>query len=420
MNSAAISHSVAPEKVMAFFDGELFAADAQAVAAHLDACTECAGLASQFRNMSESLSRWSVPQVPSRLDEAVKDYAAKAASKGSSSKPTALIRASTWNWRLWAIGGAGAMAGALLLLFGVMLSITVPSKKVGAPGMHMMIQPSEAGASRYAGPASLKSQMHNSLETPRSGAVAGLFGSATDAEGLSGSAAAPAPMIARAASLSITVKDITVSRASLDAILARNHGYSAELTVESAANAPRSLQASLRIPASGLSAAIGDLKTLGRVEKESQSGEDVTQQHIDLGERLKTARDTEERFRGILQQHTGNVADLLEVEEGIARVRGEIESMEAEQTAIEHRVDFATVDLQLTEEYKAEIISPTASLGARLHHALLAGYRNAANTVVGIVLLLAEYGLSVLIWIVIIPLPMLFLWRRYRKTRSRM
>jgi hypothetical protein len=227
-------------------------------------------------------------------------------------------------------------------------------------------------------------------------------------------------MIARTASLSITVKDLAVSRASLDAILARHQGYSAQLTVDTVANLPRSLQASLRIPAPGLSAAISDLKTLGRVEKESQSGEDVTQQHVDLAQRLKTARDTEERFRGILQQRTGTVADVLEVEEGIARVRGEIESMEAEQTALEHRVDFATIDLQLTEEYKAEIISPTASLGPRMHHSFVEGYRNASETVLGIVLFLMEYGPSILIWLAIIPLPAILLWRRYRKVRSRM
>ena len=113
-----------------------------------------------------------------------------------------------------------------------------------------------------------------------------------------------------------------------------------------------------------------DLKTLGHVEKESQSGEDVSQQHADLAERLKTARETEERFRGILQQRTGNISDVLEVEESIARVRGEIESMEAEQTGLEHRVDFATIDLELVEEYNEEIASelPRPSLCASTMH----------------------------------------------------
>jgi len=65
----------------------------------------------------------------------------------------------------------------------------------------------------------------------------------------------------------------------------------------------------------------------------------------DLLARLKNSRDTEQRFRAILQQRTGNVSEVLQVEEGIARVRSDIERMEAEQKALEHRVDFATIEL---------------------------------------------------------------------------
>lgn len=149
------------------------------------------------------------------------------------------------------------------------------------------------------------------------------------------------------------VKDFAASRSSLEAIVRQHHGYSAQLNVSTPEDAPRGLQTSLRIPAPDLSATIGDLRTLGRIEGESQAGEEVTKQHADLVARLKNARDTEQRFQAILQQHTGNVGEVLQVEEGIARVRGDIERMGAEQKALEHRVDFATIDLQLTEEYKA-------------------------------------------------------------------
>ena len=224
-----------------------------------------------------------------------------------------------------------------------------------------------------------------------------------------------APMIARTVSLSVVVKDFAASRSSLDGILARHHGYSAQLSISTPENAPRGLQASLRIPAPELSLAVADLKILGRVENESQSGEEVTQQHTDLVARLKNSRETEQRFRTILQQRTGNVVEVLQVEEGIARVRGDIERMEAEQKALEHRVDFATVELQLTEEYKAQLNPPAASVSTRVHNAFVAGYRNASETLLGILLFFAEYGPALLIWLMILVLPVIFVWRRYRK-----
>jgi anti-sigma factor RsiW len=425
MNTTA-EHRVAPEEIMAFFDGELSAADAQSVAAHLDSCSACASLASQFRSLSQSLARWSVAPLSQKLENAVNDFSAKASARSKSRKSSTPFRFSIWNWKLWAFGGTGVVAGALLLL-GIEVWNSNRPDRAARPMAMMVSQPSDKGTASYAPPESLKGKMNNSLSAPsrmatrapsdRGEPISAGFGVAGTVGNLSDTAATT--MIAHTASLSITVKDLTSARASLDAMLARHHGYSAQLTVESAANAPRSLTASLRIPVSNLSNAISDLKTLGRVEKESQSGEDVSQQHDDLAERLKTASATEERFRGILQQRTGNISDVLEVEESIARVRGEIESMQAEQTTLEHRVDFATIDLQLSEEYKEEIASTSAAFSLRFHNALVAGYRNAAGTVAGIFLFLVEYGPSILIWLVIIFFLAFLISRRYKKARSR-
>ena len=53
------------------------------------------------------------------------------------------------------------------------------------------------------------------------------------------------------------------------------------------------------------------------------------------------------------------MSDVLEVEQEISRVRGEIEQMEADQQALEHRVTFATVDLRIDEEFRAELGTPS-------------------------------------------------------------
>jgi len=225
-------------------------------------------------------------------------------------------------------------------------------------------------------------------------------------------------MIARTLTLSVLVKDIPASRPSLDAILVRHHGYIAQLNVSTQQDAPRSFQASLRIPAPELTAALTELKAFGRVLSEEQSGEEVTQQHADLAARLQNARETEDQLRGILQQRTGRVSDILEVEEEIARVRGEIESMEAEQQALEHRVDFAEVNLTLTEDYKAALSSPDSAT-TRMHNAFVAGYRNAVGTLLGLLLFTEEYGPTLLIWLALLALPTVLVYRRYRRLLNR-
>jgi chromosome segregation ATPase len=155
------------------------------------------------------------------------------------------------------------------------------------------------------------------------------------------------------------------------------------------------------------------------VQNESQSGDEVTQQHTDLLARLKNSREIEQRLQAILQQRTGKVEEVLQVEEEIERVRGEIEGMEADQKALEHRIDFATIDLQLAEEYKAQFNSPDTSASTRMHNAFVAGIDNASNTLLGGVLFFEEYGPVLLIWLVIIGVPAFLVWRRYRKVRPK-
>src|SRR5207244_6742889 len=122
-----------------------------------------------------------------------------------------------------------------------------------------------------------------------------------------------------------------------------------------AADAGRSIDAVLRLPADQLDSALAELKKMGRVESESQKGDDVTQQYVDLQARLTNARNTEQRLTDLLRRRTGKLSDVLEVEQEVARVRGEIEQMEAERKTMSNQISFATLSLNIAEDYKAQL-----------------------------------------------------------------
>jgi hypothetical protein len=405
------THPVAPEEIMALLDGELPADQAQSASAHLEGCPECRELAASLRGTSQLLSNWTVPPkfVSSEFKSALTEAARSASSAPRPANAFRLVPFFRRHWILTAASSAVA-TGAFL-----MFSITAPRlAKTPATHSYGVDKAQSTAQSRSGGLAALSAV--DRLSDGTLGKLQERIELEQRSERPYKSWIQNGPMIARSVSLSIIAKDFSTSRASLDSILARYHGYAATLAVSSEQNAARSLQASLRIPAGELNAAVIELKSLGRVQNETQNGEEVTQQHADLVARLKNSRETEQRLQDILLNRTGKVSDVLAVEQEIARVRGEIEQMEAEQKSLEHRVDFATIDLKLSEEYKAQLGSPVPSVSTRFHNAFVSGYSAAAETIIGILLFFAEVGPSLLIWLLILLPIAWLLWRRWRRS----
>ena len=427
-------HFAAPEEIMAFLDGELSAEHAQSVSAHIATCTQCRQVADTIRSSSNALSDWTVPAPPvnvqyeTRLSEAARKVLSKP-------RLLSVFRLRVFLRQHWLLTAASSA-----VLAGIVLTASTTFRRPLATetraGSSLYVPPPPAGPQAAGSGGSLGNlQSVDNAEMDKLVAGARLGGAVPDSnlykrlgDHAQNSFSNPitdqqsqvfaGPMIAHTVSLAIVVKNLDAARASLDSILRRYNGYSANLSVSTPQEAARSLQASLRIPAPQLSTAIAELKALGHVENEAQSGEEVTQQHADLVARLKNSRETEQRLRAILVQRTGKISDVLSVEQEIARVRGEIEQMEAEQKNLEHRVDFATIDLKLAEEYKAQLGSPATSVFTQLHNALVTGYKSAAESFLGLVLFFAEYSPVLVLWLAILAMPAWLVWRRWQRAAA--
>ncbi|MGA7685791.1 MAG: DUF4349 domain-containing protein [Terriglobales bacterium] len=112
-------------------------------------------------------------------------------------------------------------------------------------------------------------------------------------------------MIIRTADLKLTTKELDKARGSVESIVRQRHGYIGDLAVNGLADGECMLTATLRVPADQLDAVMKELKALGRVASESQGGQDVTSQYVDLRARLANSRNTEKRLTDLLSQCTG-------------------------------------------------------------------------------------------------------------------
>lgn len=222
-----------------------------------------------------------------------------------------------------------------------------------------------------------------------------------------------AQKIVRTANLAIVTPEFEKIRQAIDGIVREVGGFVGQIQVSDAGSA-RSLNATLRVPASRLDDAVRQLRAFGRVVDERQSGDDVTEQVLDLEARLSNARNTERRLNEVLKTRTGNVRDVLEVEREIARVRAEIEQLDAQRMNLERRVTYATVTLQVTEQRQATLDIGPQSVRSRLRNAFVDGLQGAYESAVGVLLLALRAAPALVLWTAVLWWPARAVFRMVR------
>ncbi len=130
----------------------------------------------------------------------------------------------------------------------------------------------------------------------------------------------------------------------------------------------------VRVPADRYDAFMGAVTQLGTVRFRTQAAEDVTQQHVDMQARLDNLRAEEKRLREFFAA-AKKVDEMLAIERELERVRGEIESLDAQIRYLERQAAMATVTIELVEP--KDVIRPAGETWG-FGDAVTAGFRAAA------------------------------------------
>ncbi len=88
---------------------------------------------------------------------------------------------------------------------------------------------------------------------------------------------------------------------------------------------------------------------------------DVTEEYVDVASRLKTRKDTEERYRELLKQ-ANTVEDILKIEGQIDKLRAEIESTEGRLRLLQDRESYSTLSVTFYETLAQSSIQAPAFL----------------------------------------------------------
>jgi len=226
-------------------------------------------------------------------------------------------------------------------------------------------------------------------------------------------------MVIHTVDLRLIVKDTQASLEAVQSLAGELGGYVASSRTW---HIEEQLSASLtlRVPADQLNTALEKLRALAlEVDSESISGEDVTQEYVDLEARLRNEEAYEKELLALLtetRERTSKAEDILAVYERLTEVRGRIEQIKGRMQYLENMSAMATITVELVP---SELMQPITVAGWHPTGTARSAIRaliNALQFFVDAIIWVVLFGLPVLIFI---ALPFAVLWYVIRWLRRR-
>lgn len=186
---------------------------------------------------------------------------------------------------------------------------------------------------------------------------------------------------------------------------------------ENAEPAKRTLDIKLvvRVPSQQFGAVLDKIRGLAsNLNQENVTGQDVTEEFIDLEARIKTQRALEAQFLQIMKQ-ASKVDDALEVQRQIADVRTDIERLEGRKRFLENRASLSTITVNLQSAKPMVVVSSTG-FGRGVHNAVSDSVELGSE----IVLLLVRFVIMMIPISVLLLLPIGLILRYFIRRAKRM
>jgi len=141
-------------------------------------------------------------------------------------------------------------------------------------------------------------------------------------------------------------------------IAAKYGGFVAGSEATADGGALRSVELSLRVPSGTFEAAVAEISGLGALQHQAISGQDVTEEFVDVEARAQSKRVLQARLREIAHD-AGSLSDVLTLEREISRVEGELDSIDGRMRFLTSHSDLASIQLTATVPEFSKPVDPT-------------------------------------------------------------
>jgi hypothetical protein len=173
-----------------------------------------------------------------------------------------------------------------------------------------------------------------------------------DADSANAASQAFARKIIRNANLSVEVASPTDVQRKIVSIAETHQGFvvtseAIQRTDQDTSKPLTTVNLAVRVPAAQFNQTMEEIRAIGtRVIQEKVTGQDVTEEFMDLDARIKNQKALEVQFLEIMKR-AGKVEDALSVQSELAEVRTEIEKLEGRRRFLENQSSLSTINVSL-------------------------------------------------------------------------
>jgi hypothetical protein len=173
----------------------------------------------------------------------------------------------------------------------------------------------------------------------------------------------------------------------------------------------------VRVPAERLDEALAQIKSgVLKVDNENITGDDVTQEYVDLSSRLENLQATEQQLRDIMDSAM-RVEDVLAVQRELTTVRGEIEVIQGRLNYFDEAAAFSSISVNVIPQPPGPVEIQTIGWNPGTTA------ENALGALVSVLQFLLDAAIVILIvgvpLALIVGIPMWLVWRSRRRVLSR-
>lgn len=259
--------------------------------------------------------------------------------------------------------------------------------------------------------------------------VPGATSAAAASDGAAELSSGPASRVQQLASEPLTTERAVIRNASLElahkapegvveqaSLLVRAAGgYALNGSTQVAAGSVLSSMVVLRVPEPAFEEVLRALHKLAKLREESITGEDVTDEFVDTEARLRALRQMQARLLGLLE-HSARLSDLLQVENEIARVSGEIERFEGRLRYLRERTRMATITLTVLAPEQPHV-PQRESFASRLRNAFHGGAEVSIAVVESAIVALG-FILPAAFMLALFGVPVAWMVKRWRRAAT--